>query len=116
MKALVVSSAAVLFCLLALIRCAIADGEGYYCDGPHPGCTQETCIDESGKCPVTNDDYLAVDTLSDPVYSCAPAMSAKCFMNYDDIFCTLSCYFHKDIMGCSDWQCFIGQSVNQCPH
>jgi hypothetical protein len=106
MKVLIVCSAAAVFCSVVAIRSALAQGEGYVCDGPFNGCWAVNCLTGSGTCPNTGFAYNYYDLLPNPISTCVPAPN-ECYPSDLRVACTLHTYSTKGMAGCANFICNI---------
>jgi hypothetical protein len=107
MKALVVSSTAVFFCLLILIGNVYAQPT-YVCKA-FEGCPT-VCQQDDGQCPASGPQYHWVQTRALTVHSCVDGGNG-CDMNQSLPYCQSWGYLEDD---CTDIQCALDNNVPQC--
>ncbi len=105
MKAFVASSMATFLCLLALVRSAPAQGNGYFCSGPFEICLTP-CVPASGTCPDVPDDiYVASsEALANMTTTCAEGMGS-CSFTQQVTACYIDYYLVRN---------YLGQCSNTC--
>ncbi|MGC8641242.1 MAG: hypothetical protein ACP5XB_15350 [Isosphaeraceae bacterium] len=108
MKALAALSTAVLLCLFAVSRTAIAQGgEGYICGGPQPFCPPEYCKPLVGKCPDNpgqNYNWVSQASAGD-LYVCFPGGSSCVMVANDNVTCGYYYYVTKTQQGVCSNKC-----------